>query len=293
MQAVYVQLGQAIGYRPEAPISAGDVVVLGTRVLVAKTDIAAGALGSLATSGVFDVTKAAGAISAGAAVYWNPAAMPIAGGGPGAAVPTADDNISMGYAVAAAEAEATSVRVLLGAGGGAGEPGPQGEAGPQGETGPQGPQGEQGPAGSEGPQGEQGPSGPQGQPGLDAEGIARQCLISVNASVQDTAVVFIQLRDGAGNNIAEEQVVELWLGDDINGQATGIGDLDSFEWTGGMPLYERTGAYPDALVETTPQGQLQLTLVSGAHSTYYLSIVPLSSGRHFLATIDEWGDPES
>ena len=70
----YVQVGNSIDYTPDAAVSAGDVVIQGDLVGVVKLDIAAGALGALAVSGVFDFPKATSegsAIAAGAVVYWD------------------------------------------------------------------------------------------------------------------------------------------------------------------------------------------------------------------------------
>ena len=70
----FIHDGKAIDYTPGSTVSAGDVVVQGDLVGVAKLDIAADALGALAVAGVFDFPKAAGggsAITAGAKVYWD------------------------------------------------------------------------------------------------------------------------------------------------------------------------------------------------------------------------------
>ncbi len=72
--ATYVQHGDAIDYTPGADVAAGDVVVQGELVGIAKTAIAANLIGAIAVSGVFDVPKATGAstaITAGANVYWD------------------------------------------------------------------------------------------------------------------------------------------------------------------------------------------------------------------------------
>jgi len=72
--ARFVHDGDAIDYTPGSAVSAGDVVVQGELVGVAKLDIAANALGALAVKGVFDFPKATGAstaIAAGANVYWD------------------------------------------------------------------------------------------------------------------------------------------------------------------------------------------------------------------------------
>ena len=108
--AVFVHEGDAIDYTPAAAVAAGDVVVQGDLIGIAKQPIAANVRGALAVKGVFDVPKATGggtAISAGATVYWdatNSVATTDAGGG---------TNKLIGKCVkAAADADAT-VRVRL------------------------------------------------------------------------------------------------------------------------------------------------------------------------------------
>ena len=74
--AVFVQEGNQVDYTPVAAVAAGDVVVKGDLVGVARTPIAAGVAGALAVHGVFDFPKATGAgtaIAAGASVYWDAA----------------------------------------------------------------------------------------------------------------------------------------------------------------------------------------------------------------------------
>ena len=106
--ATFVQDGISIDYTPSSAVTAGDVIVQGTLVGVAKKDIAASALGALAVSGVFDFAKgvtSGDAITAGAAVYWD--------ADNEVATTTADGNTSLGKAVEAATATATTVRVLM------------------------------------------------------------------------------------------------------------------------------------------------------------------------------------
>ena len=72
--ATFAHDGNAIDYRPGSAVAAGDVVVQGDLIGVAKLDIASGVLGALAVAGVFDFPKATGAstaIAAGAKVYWD------------------------------------------------------------------------------------------------------------------------------------------------------------------------------------------------------------------------------
>jgi predicted RecA/RadA family phage recombinase len=105
--------GNSIDYTPSsggADVSAGDVIVQGDLIGIAKLDIAAGTLGALAVTGVFDLPKTAGvgeAIGAGAKVYWDEAE----------SVAKTDDeagaNKYLGKTVLAAVDDDTSVRVRL------------------------------------------------------------------------------------------------------------------------------------------------------------------------------------
>ena len=73
-QAVFAHEGAAIDYTPGADVSAGDVIVQGDLVGVARLDIKTGVLGALAVAGVFDFAKTTGvgtAIAAGVEVYWD------------------------------------------------------------------------------------------------------------------------------------------------------------------------------------------------------------------------------
>lgn len=75
--AVFRHQGAAIDFTPAADAAAGDVVVQGELVGVARLDIKAGALGALAVEGVFDFPKATGASTAllvGSEVFWDAAA---------------------------------------------------------------------------------------------------------------------------------------------------------------------------------------------------------------------------
>ena len=72
--ARFVHDGNSIDHTPGSAVTAGNVVVQGELVGVAKLDIAASALGALAVTGVFDFPKATGAgsaITAGANCYWD------------------------------------------------------------------------------------------------------------------------------------------------------------------------------------------------------------------------------
>lgn len=113
-KAIFIQDGGSIDHTPGSAVAAGDVVVQGTLVGVARTPIASGVLGSLALRGVFDVAKAAVAFTAGAAVYWDADGNPVGGtAGTGAATTTRTGNTFMGFALAAAAEAATVVRAAL------------------------------------------------------------------------------------------------------------------------------------------------------------------------------------
>ena len=106
----FVHDGRAIDHTPGSDVGAGDVVVQGDLVGIAKLDIAANALGALYMFGVFDFPKTAGvgeAISAGARVYWDVADV----------VAKTDDetgaNKYIGKVVKAAVDDDTAVRVRL------------------------------------------------------------------------------------------------------------------------------------------------------------------------------------
>lgn len=92
----------AVNYTPGSAVTGGDVVVVGNRALVAKSDIAASALGALATEGIFKVPKTTAAWTVGLPVYWYAAGDPDGGtAGTGAASQIAG-GVFMGIATAAA-----------------------------------------------------------------------------------------------------------------------------------------------------------------------------------------------
>ena len=64
---------QTIDYEPSGDVAAGEVVVLANACYVASRAIAAGALGSLYTTGVFkaDYATSGGTITDGEKVYFN------------------------------------------------------------------------------------------------------------------------------------------------------------------------------------------------------------------------------
>ncbi len=71
-QAVFAHEGAAIDYTPGADVAAGDVIVQGDLVGVARLDIKSGVLGALAVTGVFDFAKATNvAYTVGTILYWD------------------------------------------------------------------------------------------------------------------------------------------------------------------------------------------------------------------------------
>ena len=107
MLARFVQKGESIDYRPETSVAAGDVIVQDNLVGVARLDIPAGTLGSLAVVGVFDIEKDSSAVAAGNAVYWDADAKK--------ATTAKTGNRYLGKAILDADASGETVRVLLNA----------------------------------------------------------------------------------------------------------------------------------------------------------------------------------
>lgn len=107
--ADYFQRGESLDYTngTSNKIEAGDVVVFGTKIGVAGCDIVPGAVGSIHVEGVFAFEKATGAITAGAAVYWDATN--------GKITTTSTDNTLAGFAVAAAASGDATVLVKINA----------------------------------------------------------------------------------------------------------------------------------------------------------------------------------
>ena len=120
MLARFVQKGESIDYRPDTPVAAGDVVVQDNLVGIARLDIPAGTLGSLAVVGVFDVEKDSSAVAAGNAVYWDADAKKATTAKTGnrylgKATTAKTGNRYLGKAILDADASGETVRVLLNA----------------------------------------------------------------------------------------------------------------------------------------------------------------------------------
>ncbi len=114
-QATQVQpVRRVADYTPGSGVDAGDVILQGTLFGVSEQDIAASALGSISIEGVFDVVKVAGAVLAGAPIYWDATGDPVGGtGGSGACTTVAVALKLMGWAVQSALSADTTARVKL------------------------------------------------------------------------------------------------------------------------------------------------------------------------------------
>lgn len=105
--AKYIQTGEMLDYTNAgaAKINAGDVVSLTNLVGVAACDIPVGAVGALATEGVFEFDKTTSlSISMGDFVYYSTSTKKI--------TKTATD-VPCGIAIEAGESAATTIRVKL------------------------------------------------------------------------------------------------------------------------------------------------------------------------------------
>jgi len=88
MTATFIQRGDSIDHVPEEDIAAGQIVVIGDLVGIAKLDIKAGTRGALALTGIFTIPKWTGAVDAGTKMYWDTeAATTDADDGSGNALP--------------------------------------------------------------------------------------------------------------------------------------------------------------------------------------------------------------
>ncbi len=112
-QATFIQDGRSIDFTPSSAVVAGQVVVQGSLIGVSRDPVVAGALGSLAVRGVFDVVKANEQQTLGAALYWDADGNPYGGtAGSGCLTTTSTGNTFVGFGMAAAAATDATVRVL-------------------------------------------------------------------------------------------------------------------------------------------------------------------------------------
>jgi len=129
-QAIFVDPGEVIDFTPTAARTAGDVVVQGELVGVARGPLAAQVPGTLTVRGQFDVVKGATTFAVGLPVHWDPTGLPLGGTAANGAAATTAVGVFMGFCVRAAGVNDKMVRVALNA---------SGPVGPQGPPGPEGP----------------------------------------------------------------------------------------------------------------------------------------------------------
>jgi predicted RecA/RadA family phage recombinase len=67
----FVQEGDVVTMAAPYQVSSGQGALVGAMFGIATVDLANGASGSFALKGVFDIVKAAGAVTAGAKMYWD------------------------------------------------------------------------------------------------------------------------------------------------------------------------------------------------------------------------------
>lgn len=111
-EAIFKQDGNSVDYTPGSAVTAGDVVVIGDRIGIAKKDIAASELGALATCGVFAMLKVTGAITDGQDLYWDVDGTPVGGSTTGA-VTTEAVGPWIGTAIGTAASGGTTVDVAF------------------------------------------------------------------------------------------------------------------------------------------------------------------------------------
>ncbi len=108
MEARYVQRSESIDIIPEKEILSGEIIILNSLVGVAKLPIKKGELGTLALSGIYEITKTNScAFSIGAAVYWDNENRSA----------TTSGDIFLGLATKKSTLEDSKVQVVLNSGG--------------------------------------------------------------------------------------------------------------------------------------------------------------------------------
>ena len=108
MKAKYCHKGESLDFvnTTEAKFKAGDVLIMGSRIGVAGTDIEPGELGSVHVEGVYEfIKKDKVAMAVGTVVYLSEDGITT----------TKTDNTLAGYVAAASSAESVSVWVKINA----------------------------------------------------------------------------------------------------------------------------------------------------------------------------------
>lgn len=101
----FVQPGDNLTLIAPAAIASGEALLIGAIFGVANAAAESGKPVVISTVGVFDLPKAAGALTQGQVVYWDATAENVTG--------TATDNTRIGVAVAAEGSASTKVNVRL------------------------------------------------------------------------------------------------------------------------------------------------------------------------------------
>ncbi len=72
MKAKYIQKGDSVDFVATRNMEAGEIIRLGNLIGITKIPVQAGALGTLAVSGIFDIYKQVGiSFPAGSNVFWD------------------------------------------------------------------------------------------------------------------------------------------------------------------------------------------------------------------------------
>jgi predicted RecA/RadA family phage recombinase len=104
----FVQEGSIIDHTPGSAVASGAVVLMGARIGIALSAIAANATGSVQVEGVFTVAKlSTDVVAQGALLYWD--------AGNSRLTTTAGANVLAGYATAAAGNGVTTVNININA----------------------------------------------------------------------------------------------------------------------------------------------------------------------------------
>lgn len=101
----YIQPGETLSLTAPYDVTSGSGLLVGAIFGVASSDALSGAAVEAATSGVFTLAKASGAITAGARVFWDNTNKNV--------TTTATSNYCIGMATAAAASGDTTVNVWL------------------------------------------------------------------------------------------------------------------------------------------------------------------------------------
>jgi predicted RecA/RadA family phage recombinase len=102
----FVQEGDVITLTAPYTRTSGQGALVGSCFGIATVDVTSGSAASFATKGVFDITKATGAITQGAKVYWDDTAKNI--------TTTSASNTLVGVATQAQASGDATCRVRLG-----------------------------------------------------------------------------------------------------------------------------------------------------------------------------------